>query len=76
MKICAVRHGHRVCELEGPTPILKISKTEIGSCIVFQCFKKKNWGGVFACVALPVNGGRPVLLPAGYPASMDKPASS
>ena len=25
----AARHGPKVCELEGPTPILNISKTEI-----------------------------------------------
>lgn len=29
---CAARHGPSVCELEGPTPIFKMSKTEIASC--------------------------------------------
>jgi hypothetical protein len=28
---CAALHGPRVCELEGPTPILKISNTEMAS---------------------------------------------
>jgi len=30
-KRCAARHGPRVWELDGPTPILKISNTDMGS---------------------------------------------
>ncbi|MNT15054.1 hypothetical protein D3C72_1500870 [compost metagenome] len=31
---CAALHGPKVCELDGPMPILKISKTEICSLII------------------------------------------
>ena len=30
--IDAAFHGPNVCELEGPTPILNMSNTDIGSC--------------------------------------------
>ncbi len=39
-KRCAARHGPNVCELEGPTPILKISNAEIASCDNKNCFDK------------------------------------
>ncbi len=32
MKRWAARQGPRVCELEGPMPILKMSNTEMDSC--------------------------------------------
>ena len=31
-QLSAAFHGPRVCELEGPMPILNMSKTEIASC--------------------------------------------
>ena len=40
MKRKAARQGPSVCELEGPMPILKISNTEIASCVNQTGFDK------------------------------------
>ena len=52
MNICAARHGPRVCELEGPTPILKISNTEIASCAKKKDLCKSTTGLHFRSLML------------------------
>ena len=45
MKRCAARQGPRVWELDGPTPILNMSKTEMDSCGKYNDFGKDNEKG-------------------------------